>query len=268
MTGDNEQQQGYIVNVQDVTLLKKLEEQAARRDRFTAMGEMAANIAHEIRNPLGSIELFASLVKKGLPPKDDKLEYINHITNGVASMNHIISNLLEYTKPRPVALQKVDLHKLVEETVEFTRFSASQNQVQMGLSLKARQCRIHGDPELLKQVFHNLILNAVQAMPDGGALHIASRQRKLTNPDLLSRLSSVDAERQREVVELSFKDEGAGMPGEIRKQIFDPFFTTKARGTGLGLSIVHNIMESHRAVIDVESAARQGTTFVLMFPTV
>jgi PAS domain S-box-containing protein len=268
MTGDNEQQQGYIVNVQDVTLLKKLEEQAARRDRFTAMGEMAANIAHEIRNPLGSIELFASLAKKGMPPEDEKLEYINHITNGVASMNHIISNLLEYTKPRPVSLQKVDLHKLVKETVEFTRFSASQNQVEMGLALKARQSRINGDPELLKQVFHNLILNAVQAMPDGGALQIASRQRKLTNPALLSRMSGTEGMRQREVVELSFKDKGAGMPEEIRKQIFDPFFTTKARGTGLGLAIVHNIMESHRAVIDVESAARQGTAFVLMFPTV
>ncbi len=105
-------------------------------------------------------------------------------------------------------------------------------------------------------------------MPVGGALQISYRQRKLNHACLLYRLSGGDGEREREVVELSFKDEGAGMPGEIRKQIFDPFFTTKARGTGLGLSIVHNIMESHRAVIDVESAARQGTTFVLMFPTV
>lgn len=268
MTGDNEEQQGYIVNVQDVTLLKKLEEQAARRDRFTAMGEMAANIAHEIRNPLGSIELFTSLVRKGLPAEDEKLEYVNHITNGVASMNHIISNLLEYTKPRPVALQKVDLHKLVKETVEFTRFSASQNQVDMGVALKARQCRINGDPELLKQVFHNLILNAVQAMPEGGSLRISTRQRKLDNPRLLARLGGEEGSERRDVVELSFKDEGAGMPEEIRKQIFDPFFTTKARGTGLGLAIAHNIMESHRAVIDVESAVRQGTSFVLIFPTV
>ncbi len=270
MTGENREPQGYIVNVQDITLLKKLEEHAARRDRFTAMGEMAANIAHEIRNPLGSIELFTTLVKKGLPADDAQLELVNHITNGVASMNHIISNLLEYTKPKPVSLQRVDLHRLVNGTVEFTRFSASQNQVQLNVDLQARHCRINGDAELLKQVFHNLILNAVQAMPEGGALNIASRQRTLTNPSMLSRMEdrAGAGKRRREAVELSFKDDGAGMPEDIRRQIFDPFFTTKSRGTGLGLAIAHTIVESHHGVIDVESAVGQGTSFILMFPTV
>ena len=270
MTGENQEPQGYIVNVQDVTQLKKLEEHVERRNRFTAMGEMAANIAHEIRNPLGSIELFASLVRKGLPHGDEKLELVNHISNGVASMNHIISNLLEYTKPRPLTLQKVDAHQLVTEVAEFTSFSASHNKVRFALALKAKQHRINGDPEHLKQVFHNLILNAVQAMPEGGKLTIASRSRTLTNARQLSRLGDGAGQgaQRREVVELSFTDTGCGMSEDIQKQIFDPFFSTRSLGTGLGLAIVHNIIESHHGVIDVESRDRQGTTFVLMFPLI
>lgn len=268
MNGENQQPLGYIVNVHDVTKLKRLEEHAERRNRFTAMGEMAANIAHEIRNPLGSIELFASLVRKGLMEGDERLELVNHISTGVASMNHIISNLLEYTKPRPVSLQKVNLHHHVSEVAEFTRFSASQNQVDLKLGLKAKRFHINGDPEHLKQVFHNLILNAVQAMPEGGGLNIASRVRTLTSPGLLRRFGDGAAEipGRLEVVELSFKDTGMGMPEEVQNQIFDPFYSTKARGTGLGLAIVQNIIESHQGIIDVESRNHQGTTFVLMFP--
>ena len=107
-------------------------------------------------------------------------------------------------------------------------------------------------------------------MPEGGTLDIASRQRTLTNPSMLSRMgdSAEAGNRRREVVELSFKDDGAGMPEDIRRQIFDPFFTTKSRGTGLGLAIAHTIVESHHGVIDVESVVGQGTSFILMFPIV
>lgn len=272
MTEEGGAQLGYILNVQDITLLKKLEEHANRRNRFTAMGEMAANIAHEIRNPLGSIELFTSLVKKGLPESDEKLEMMNHITNGIASMNHIISNLLEYTKPRPVVLQPLNLHRLLREVVDFTRFSAQQNEVEVCEELTATRADIQGDPELLKQVFHNLIVNAVQAMPEGGTLTITSRTRNLTSPKLLSRLGENSAmaatpDGRREVVEVDVSDTGMGMPPDIKKQIFDPFFTTKARGTGLGLAIVHNIIESHHGLIDVDTAGDKGTTFLLMFPS-
>jgi PAS domain S-box-containing protein len=260
MTGESGAHLGYILNVQDITLLKKLEEHVSRRNRFTAMGEMAANIAHEIRNPLGSIELFASLVKKGLPEQDEKLELINHISNGIASMNHIISNLLEYTKPRPVVLKPLSLHQLLKEVVDFTRFSAQQNGVELREELDAKNCEIRGDPELLKQVFHNLILNGVQAMPEGGTLTITSRSRTLTSPKLLSRLANNAEVRPA-------KRPGMGMAPDIQKQIFDPFFSTKARGTGLGLAIVHNIIESHHGLIDVDSEKERGTTFLVMFPT-
>jgi len=258
---------GFILNVQDVTLLKRLEEHAARRNRLTAMGEMAANMAHEIRNPLGSIELFASLVRKGLPEDDERQPLMNHIFSAVRSMNHIISNLLQYSKPRPVHRDRLDVHALLAEVLEFSRYQAEQNGVRFTEALEAPRPDIRGDRELLKQVFHNLILNAVQAMPEGGALSIATRELKLADPKLLARFGDHGLPRaELDAVEVRFQDTGVGMPKEVQNQIFDPFFTTKAQGTGLGLAIANNILESHHATIDVESRVNRGTTLILMFP--
>jgi PAS domain S-box-containing protein len=270
MGGEGRPATGYVVNVQDVTLLKKLEEHAERRNRFTVMGEMAANIAHEIRNPLGSIELFASLVRKGLEEGDEKQVLMNHISSAITSMNHIISNVLEYTKPRAVMLKEMDLHGLLRELVNYFLHVAKQNGVDLTLSLEAHTPWIRGDWELLKQVFHNLLLNAVQAMPDGGALTLGTRSLSAADPKVQGRFaqSGKDPPGARGIVEVTVKDTGSGLPREIQGKIFDPFFTTKPRGTGLGLAIVHNIVEAHQATIDVESRPEQGTTFVLMFPLV
>lgn len=258
---------GFILNVQDVTELKKLEETAERRNRFTAMGEMAANIAHEIRNPLGSIELFASLVHKGLPEDSEQAQLVNHISSAVTSMNHIISNLLAYTKPRPVNRQQMDLQQLVAESAEFLELLAAKHEVSVAVNLEAKRPRIRGDEEMLKQVVHNLFLNAVQAMPDGGALTIVTRNKTLRDPQQVLRFHpEPPVPEELDVIEVAFQDQGSGMPVEIQRQIFDPFFTTKARGTGLGLAIVHNILESHTATIDVDSHVDVGTTMILTFP--
>ena len=268
MTGEG-RQLGYIINAQNVTLLKQLEEQAERRNRFTAMGEMAATIAHEIRNPLGSIELFASLVKKGLDD-EEKLALMNHISSGITNMNHIISNVLQYTKPRPASLRTLDLHGLLHEMGEFSRYMAEQNGVELVYDLEEGAARVRGDEDLLKQVFHNLLLNAVQAMPEGGRVTFASRRRAITGARELARFGEVPLRggSSLEVVEVGVKDTGPGIPKEVQKKIFDPFFTTKARGTGLGLAIVHNIIESHHATVDVVSGEGKGTEFIFKFPLI
>lgn len=272
MKGDGDRTSGYVVNLQDVTLLKKLEEHAERRNRFTVMGEMAANMAHEIRNPLGSIELFASLVRKGLPEGDEKLPLLSHIFSAVASMNHIISNVLEYSKPRAVSLQPIDLHGLLEELAGFFRFLAQQNGVELVLAFDANRAWIRADRELLKQVFHNLLLNGVQAMPDGGTLTLGTRARTITAPQQLdryggaARLPNGAAAQELDVVEVTVRDTGVGMAPEVQARIFDPFYTTKSRGTGLGLAIAHTIVEAHHGTIDVQSAPGKGTTFVLALP--
>ena len=270
MRGERQEPLGFIFNVQDVTQLKKLEEHAERRNRFTAMGEMAANIAHEIRNPLGSIELFTSLVKKSLDDEDENATLLMHISSNVASMNHLISNLLSYTKPRPSSRQRADLHELLRSVAEISQFMASQRQVAVHLSLDAERAAVLGDSEQLKQVFNNLLLNALQAMPEGGAVSVTSRNLKADDPKLLARFKLEQAGDSGgvELIEIAVKDSGTGIAKEIQNKIFDPFFTTKDRGTGLGLAIVHNIIESHNAAIDLESRADHGSKFTIMFPLI
>ena len=270
MRGEREEPLGFIFNVQDVTQLKKLEEDAERRNRFTAMGEMAANIAHEIRNPLGSIELFTSLVKKSLDDEDENATLMKHISSNVASMNHLISNLLSYTKPRPSSRQRADVHELLRSVAEISQFMASQRKVAVHLSLDAERAAVLGDSEQLKQVFNNLLLNALQAMPEGGSVSVTSRNLKADDPKLLARFKLEQAEDGGgvELIEVTVKDSGTGIAKDIQNKIFDPFFTTKDRGTGLGLAIVHNIIESHNAAIDLESQADHGSKFTIMFPLI
>lgn len=268
MTGEGKEL-GYILNLQDVTLLKQLEEHAQRRNRFTVMGEMAANMAHEIRNPLGSIELFASLVKKGLEADEEKMALMNHISSGIAGMNHIISNVLEYSKPRPLKRKKLDIQALAVEVGEFIRYMAEQNGVSVSYDLDEKKAlHVKGDEDLLRQVFHNLALNAIQSMTEGGDIVISVHKRILNEPRELSRFDAdvVQDKTSLPVVRVGVKNTGPGISREMQGKIFDPFFTTKARGTGLGLAIVHNIVESHQATIDVESRINKGAEFIVTFP--
>ena len=259
---------GLIVNVQDITELKKLEAEADRKNRFTVMGEMAASIAHEIRNPLGSIELFSSLLKKEIEANSPQQVLIEHISSAIKSMNHIISNMLEYTRPRPISSgEALDMHEFIKDILEFSRTLVEHNRIMVHTDLGATTTKIRGEKELLKQVFHNLIMNAIQAMLEPGELFITTRNTSSDNPKLLEHYQNLLGRRRDRVglIEISIRDTGIGMPPEVKKKIFDPFFSTKERGTGLGLAIVHNIIESHRAIVEVESEVNKGTCVTLSF---
>jgi PAS domain S-box-containing protein len=268
MKSDQNEWLGIIVNVQDITDLKKLEEEAERKNRFTGMGQMAASIAHEIRNPLGSIELFTSLLRKEVET-DSAQRLVQHIGSAVQSMNHIISNLLEYTKPRPVARDIIDLHVFLRGHLSFFEQLVEYNDVCIHTDFHAASTKVRGESELLKQVFHNILINSVQAMVETGEIRITTRNVLTDNRKMLERFSFMPQSQRRHglsLLQVTIRDTGGGMPAEVRKRIFDPFFTTKERGTGLGLAIVHNIVESHGAIIDVESEVERGTCFTLLFP--
>ncbi len=268
MKSDQNEWLGLIVNIQDITDLRKLEEEAERKNRFTGMGQMAASIAHEIRNPLGSIELFTSLLRKEVQ-SDSSQQLVHHISSAVQSMNHIISNLLEYTKPRPVAREVIDLHKFLRVNLSFFEQLVEYNDVEMRTDFLATNTKIRGEAELLKQVFHNILINAIQAMVEEGEIRLTTRNVLTDNRKMLERFTHVPLSQRRHgmsLLQVSVEDTGTGMSQEVRKRIFDPFFSTKERGTGLGLAIVHNIIESHGAIIDVESEVDQGTCFTLLFP--
>lgn len=261
---------GLIVNVQDISELKKLEAQAERKNRFTVMGEMGATLAHEIRNPLGSIELFSSLLAKDLEADSSSQQLIGHISSAIHSMNHIISNILEYTKPQPMVTgKKVDIHAFLSDIIELAPHLVHNNFVKLKTEFNATSPYIRGDVELLKQVFRNLLANAAQSVLEEGTVTIGTRNFCTNNEKLVTRFSDfLSPDESLHLIEISIRDTGIGMSPEVKTKIFDPFFTTKERGTGLGLAIVHNIMEAHGAVIDIESEKDLGTQVTLLFPLI
>lgn len=246
---------GIVLTLQDMTLMKKLEEQASRTDRLAAMGEMAVKIAHEVRNPLGSIELFATLLKKELQEREDLQSLAEHISSGVKSINTTISNLLLFIRPHQNPdFKTIDIHDPLNDSVFFSsHLFTSDDSLRVKKDYAAEPIMIDGDLELLKQVALNLILNGIQAMPKGGTLTISSR--KATDP-------ATGAKQ----VKIRFADTGTGIPKEDKTRIFDPFFTTKERGTGLGLAIVHKIVEMHGGTIEIDSRREVGTECVVTLP--
>ena len=246
---------GTILALQDITEIKRLEIQANRNNRLAAMGEMAAKMAHEIRNPLGSIELFVSVLKKGLDSDKEHRKIAEHISSGVRSINGIISNLLMFIRPHHKAHFKVfDIHEPLQDSLFFSSHLLENNEgIEVKTNCSVDPLMVEGDGELLKQVFLNLILNAIQAMSSCGRLDISTREIKKKGSGTW-------------YAEIRFADTGIGIPRDNMKSIFDPFFTTKKRGTGLGLSIVHNIVESHNGTIEIESKEGSGTACIITLP--
>ena len=234
--------------------IKKLEQQANRTGRLAAMGEIAVKIAHEIRNPLGSIELFASVLQKDLEEHEDLKMLAEHISSGVRSINNIISNLLLFIKPEQTPEMKVlDIHDSLKDSLFFAEHMINTHKsIELITRFASQPLNIYGDPELLSQVSLNLILNAIQAMTDGGRLTIATRK--------------LNEQHGTGIAEIRFSDTGCGIPSENLSKIFDPFFTTKKRGTGLGLTIVHNITQVHGGSVDISSSPGYGADCIVTFP--
>jgi signal transduction histidine kinase len=241
--------------LRDITRVEKLEEMAKRTEKLIAMGEMAANIAHEIRNPLGSIELFASLLMKDM--KDDRHQgRLSHIITSVKNMDNKISNLLLFTTQKHPMMRKVNLHRIVKEVLRFSDPIIKQEDISLSVKYSSIEPCVRGDAEMLKQVFLNILLNAIQAMTDGGRLRIET---------VVSPLRLEDGARS---VEVRISDTGVGITRDNLKKIFDPFFSTRERGSGLGLAIVHNIVHAHGGSIDVDSREREGTVFSITLPLI
>ena len=237
-------------------LLEHLEERVQRTNRLAAMGEMAAKIAHEIRNPLGSIELFASLVRRDLHQSGhDAAEMAEHIVSGVRSMDLLITNLLFFTKPQRPQCAPIRLSDVIKDALIFATHAISQHGIEVcwePLSSEEESDYLLADEGLLRQACLNLILNAAQAMEPGGLLRI--------------RVCTSDEGIGDRVTQVSFSDTGVGIARSDLAKMFDPFFSTKERGTGLGLTIAHTIVEAHHGCIEVESKEGEGSTFRLTFP--
>lgn len=244
---------GSVVLIQDVTAVRELEERLQRRNRLAAMGEMVGRIAHEIRNPLGSIELFASMLRRDLNGVPALRGYAEHISSSVHMMNRLLTNLLVYTKPDCPHSEWHETEALMLDSLTLAAHAIANTRVDIRLEVDPLAARIWCDTGQLKQVLLNLILNGIHAMPGSGTLTLSASLTEGQVPG-------------GPALRLSVSDTGAGIPAAQRSRIFDPFFTTKDEGTGLGLAIVHAIVEAHQGRIDVESSEGQGTTFTIVLP--
>ena len=244
---------GWVLVLEDVTELKKWQQQAMRNEGLSAMGEVAAQVAHEIRNPLGVIKLFASLLRKEFDGDGRGEELLEHILIGVKEIEGVLGNLLLFVRPQAPVFRTIDLRAPLREVLSFVAPLLEENGIRMVERISRSPLEIEGDGELLKQVFYNVVLNAVQAMPEGGTLRVSTTRRR----------SRIKGQR---MVEVTVADSGVGIPPEDLQRIFSPFFTTKERGTGLGLTVVHRIVEVHGGLVEVESEVGKGTTFRISIP--
>ncbi len=246
---EHNRQIGYVYTFQDLTEIKKLEQQIRQKDRMVAMGRMAAGIAHEIRNPLTAISGSFHLLKTELALNHDQLKLMENISLETKRLYKIVTDFLSYAKPVAFSVGWVDLKRLTRDTVDLLRNSSeltASHKIEYSFDAKdSLYCQ--ADPDLIKQVFWNLCNNAIKAMPAGGTL-------------------SISLEKTQYELTVSFRDTGSGLTKEEQERIFEPFQSSFNDGTGLGLSIVLQIIEAHHGSIKVASTKGEGTTFQITLP--
>jgi len=245
----------YILTLQDLTQLDQDAQETQRLKGLSIVGDVAARMAHEIRNPLGSIELFASSIGSEPETSPEVKALTTHISASVESINTIIENLLTAVNPNQNPdFCDIDLHEALKDSLFFANHLFSSNRsVRVQSFLNKTPLRVWGDQQLLKQVMLNLILNAIQAMPQGGDLVISSRQIE-------------DECTALRYGEIRISDTGIGIAETDLGRVFDPYYTTKENGTGLGMAIVHNIISAHKGKIDIVSQQQQGTECIIRLP--
>ncbi len=236
---------GRVVNFTDLTELRRLESHIQRAERLATVGELAAGVAHEIRNPLASISGSIELLQAAPQVSEDDRTLMTIVHREIQRLNVLIGDLLDYANPRPSQPVELDLGIMVKETVQVARADHTFSAVELTCETPADALKITADPAKLRQVLWNLLRNASDAAAAGGK-HVR-----------------VEARATDDGATIAVTDDGAGIPKDKLARIFDPFFTTKQKGTGLGLATCHAIITEHGGRIDVESEPGKGTTMTV-----
>jgi PAS domain S-box-containing protein len=239
---------GKIIIFRDLTNIYKIQEEILRMDRLVSLGKLASGIAHELRNPLAGIKTTAQALGEELPEDDSRREYLNRITKEIDRLNELLKTFFSFAKPQKLNLVYCHIKDIVNEIIPFLIKEIADQGIHLSENYDPQLPRIKVDKNQMYQVFLNLFLNALQAMPNGGELAI---EVKPLTPGF---------------IQITVSDTGKGIPSHIVDKIFDPFFTTKPKGIGLGLSITYQIIKKHGGTVRVESRLEEGTSFVINLP--
>jgi signal transduction histidine kinase len=246
---------GASMFFKDLTRVEQLEERERLRDRLAAVGEMAAAIAHEVKNPLAGIEVMAGLLRRKLNDAPEAQLVLTDIIKEAKMANAIVQEVLEFVRPIRLQVERTRVGEAVQAAVQLAETKARRGNILVDVKVSHALPAIHGDQFQLTQLFTNLLTNAYEAMGGHGRVSITA-----------STLQALDDPESTDAVVVELVDEGPGMPKEVADRVFNPFFTTKPQGTGLGLAIVRKIVDAHDGSIDLQTVPGRGTRIRVTLP--
>ncbi len=252
---------GATLFFKDLTRVEQLEERERLRDRLAALGEMAAAIAHEVKNPLAGIEVMAGILKRQLPESEDAQSILRDIIKEAKMANAIVLEVLDFVRPIRLQVERISLNDVVRDAISMAESHVPRGDVRVEVVLPENLAPIQGDPHQLRQLFTNLFTNAFEAMPGKGHVRLAAQQ--LAAEEEATAGADTHAVP---MIQVEVADNGPGVPADVMDRIFSPFFTTKPQGSGLGLAIVRKIVDAHDGRIDVSARAEGGTRFRVTLP--
>jgi signal transduction histidine kinase len=252
---------GAVMFFKDLTRVEQLEERERLRDRLASLGEMAAGIAHELKNPLAGIEVMAGLLRRQVPDSKDAQSLLADILSEAKLANAIVVEMLEFVRPVRLQVEKTDLVDVVHQSVTMAESKAPRREVTVTVHTGPELPMIESDHHQLVQVFTNLVANAFEALGGKGSITISAVTTAIEADPAFAGLHPPTP-----AVLVEVADDGPGIPADLTDRIFNPFFTTKVTGTGLGLAIVRKIVDAHDGRIDISSSPETGTRFRVTLP--
>jgi len=249
---------GKIIVFRDLTNVYKIQEEILRMDRLVSLGKLASGIAHELRNPLAGIKTTAQALSEEMSREDSRREYLNRITKEIDRLNELLKTFFSFAKPQNLNLVYCHIQDIINEIIPFLMREIADKGIRFIEDYHPQLQKIKVDKTQMHQVFLNLFLNAIQAMPNGGELKIEAQPILSNTPEGF----------KQNFVRVRISDTGKGIPPHIVNKIFDPFFTTRPKGIGLGLSITYQIIKKHGGTIKVDSKWESGTSFIIHLPEI
>jgi PAS domain S-box-containing protein len=239
---------GALLTMRDAESVRRIEDEIELSRRLAAIGRLTSGVAHEVRNPINAIMVHLEVLREKIRQIDpESKRHMDVIGSEIQRLDRVVQTLVDFTKPVELRLGDIDLRRVVEDVSLLAAPEAARHGVTVKCDLPPEALSIKVDADLVKQAVLNIALNGIQAMPGGGALNLT-------------------AQRDDGAVEIAIRDQGPGIPAEIRDKVFNLYFTTKKSGSGIGLAMSYRVMQLHNGSLEFESQPGQGTTFHLRFP--